>query len=374
MKFLFVCAGTAGHINPALAIAGKLREVYPDARFLFVGAGREMENRLIPAEGYELKNIKITGFARGFSGKNIKYNISTVKKVISSKKEAWDIIDSFKPDVVIGTGGYVCYPVIKAAAKRGIPTFLHESNVVPGLANKMLSGIVDNVMVAFPNVEDKYKKPEKVIVTGTPVRGDFLPVTKDEARRKLGISDNKPLVVSFWGSLGADEMNRMMADFIRLNSKSGEMHHIHATGNGHNGVARMNERLSERGLYGLPEWEDIRPYIDDMGIVMTAADLVLCRAGASTLAELTNVGRAAVLVPSPNVTNHQQEKNAREIENIGGAVVLTEAECSGEMLYNTVLGLIRDPDRIARMEKALKKIGQPEAREKILQVILSHIN
>lgn len=374
MRFLLVCAGTAGHINPALAIAGKLRSIYPDAEFLFVGAGREMEKRLIPAEGYLLKNLRITGFARGLSGKKIAYNIKTVSNLMSSMGEARAIVEEFKPNAVIGTGGYVCYPVITAASKMGIPTFLHESNAVPGMANKVLSGIVDRVMVSFPNTESRYKRPDRVVVTGTPVRGDFLPITRAEARRKLHIADNKPLVVSFWGSLGADDMNRMMADFISLNSKSGEVHHIHATGNGKEGVARMTERLSERGLYGLPSWEDLRPYIDNMGTVMTAADVVLCRAGASTIAELTGVGRASILVPSPNVTNNHQEKNAREVENVGGALVLTEAECSGELLYNSVLGLIRDPERIARMEKASKEMGQPEACEKIAKVIQSYIN
>lgn len=374
MRFLLVCAGTAGHINPALAIAGKLRELYPDAEFLFVGAGREMEKRLIPSEGYKLKNLRITGFARGLSGKKIAYNIKTVKHLMSSMHEAKEIVEEFKPNAVIGTGGYVCYPVIKAAAKMGIPTFIHESNASPGMANKVLSGVVDKVMVSFPNTESRYKKPDRVVVTGTPVRGDFLPITKAEARRRLHIADNKPLVVSFWGSLGAEDMNRMMADFIRLNSKSGEVHHIHATGNGKEGVARMTEGLSERGLYGLPSWEDLRPYIDNMGTVMTAADVVLCRAGGSTIAELTGVGRASILVPSPNVANNEQEKNAREVENAGGAVVLTEAECSGELLYNSVLGLVRDPERIARMEKASKEMGQPEAREKIVKVIQSYIN
>ncbi len=374
MRFLFACAGTAGHINPALAIAGKLRELYPDGEFLFVGAGREMEKRLIPAEGYRLVNLTITGFARGLSGEKIAHNIKTVNNLVIASKEAKKIIDYFHPDAVIGTGGYVCYPIITAAAKRKIPTFLHESNAIPGLANKLLSGVVDVMMVSFPGTEDRYKNPDKVVVTGTPVRGDFIPMSKEQARKKLGIIDNKPLVVSFWGSLGADNMNRMMADFISLNSKSGEMHHIHATGRGRDGLERMKEMLGERGLYGLPQWEDIRPYIDNMGTVMTAADVVLCRAGASTIAELTGLGRACVLVPSPNVTNNHQEKNAREVEKAGGAVVLTENAISGEVLYNTVLGLIRDPGRIKRMERACKEMGQPEACEKIVKVILSHIN
>lgn len=373
MKFLFVCGGTAGHINPALAIAGRLRELLPDAQFLFVGTGREMENRLIPAENFPLRNITITGFARGVSPKDIKHNLNTLHNLAVSKKESEGILDEFKPDVVTGTGGYVCYPVLKCAAKRGIPTVMHESNAVPGLTTKMLSGIVDKVLVAFEGVSGNYKKPERVVFTGTPVRGQFEAVTREEAKRRLGIV-GKPLVVSFWGSLGADLMNGKMADFIKINAKSGELWHIHATGGGKEGVTCMVERLTERGLYGLPEWVDLRPYINDMGIVMSAADVVLCRAGASTLAELTSIGRAAVLVPSPNVTNNHQEKNARQLEKVGAASVFTEPECSGESLYNAVLSIIRDKDRLARMENASRKAGVPDALGRITDIILSMIN
>jgi UDP-N-acetylglucosamine--N-acetylmuramyl-(pentapeptide) pyrophosphoryl-undecaprenol N-acetylglucosamine transferase len=345
----------------------------PDSEFLFVGTGREMENRLIPAEGYEIKNIKMSGFARGVKPKDFKHNLTTIHNLAESRKDSERIIDEFKPDAVIGTGGYVCYPVLKCAAKHGIPTFMHESNAIPGLTTKMLSGVVDKVMVAFPEVSSYYKKPENVVVTGTPVRGDFLPISRKEAKSRLGVS-GKPLVVSFWGSLGADGMNHKMADFIRLNSKSGAMWHIHATGNGENGVSRMIERLSECGVYGLPEWEDLRPYIDNMGLVMTAADIVICRAGASTLAEITKVGRASILVPSPNVTNNHQEKNARHLEKEGGAIVVTEDNSSGEQLYNTVIGLLREPNRLAQLEKNAAKLGEPEATKKIVDVILSNIN
>lgn len=368
MKFLLACAGTAGHINPALAIANRLRELWPDAQFMFVGSGRDLEKQLIPGAGYTLRNITITGFYRGIKPRDIKHNLGTLKNLHVSKRECREILDSFQPDIAIGTGGYVCYPILKAAAKRRIPTVIHESNAVPGLTTKMLSGTVDRVLAAFPSVRNHCKKPDRVVITGTPVRGDFLRLTREEAKRRLGLG-GKPVVVSFWGSLGADNMNSKMADFIRLNARSGQMHHIHATGSGEAGLARMRERLSALGVYGLPDWEDLRPYIDNMGTLMAAADLVLCRAGASTLAEITALGRASVLVPSPNVTNDQQTKNARELERVGGAVVVVEESCTGEQLYNTAVSLLRDRDRLAAIEKEARALGVTDAADRIVRVI-----
>lgn len=368
MRLLLACAGTAGHINPALAIANKLREETPDAEFLFVGSGRDLERRLIPGAGYTLRNITITGFARGLRPRDIKHNLGTLKNLSVSGRECREILDEFRPDIVVGTGGYVCYPVIKAAAKRRIPTVIHESNAVPGLTTKMLSGTVDRVLAAFPSVKSHCRRPDRVVLTGTPVRGEFLGLTREEAKRKLG-AVGKPVVVSFWGSLGADGMNAKMADFIRLNAGSGLMVHIHATGNGENGLHRMESRLDTLGVHSLPLWEDLRPYIDDMGLLMAAADLILCRAGASTLAEVTALGRATVLVPSPNVTNDQQTKNARELERVGGAVVMTEDECTGERLYNTAAGLLQDRDRLSDMEKKARSMGVTDATDRIAAVV-----
>ena len=369
MRFLFACGGTAGHINPALAVASKLRETVPDARFLFVGSGREMERRLIPAAGFELRNITVTGFRRGFSPRDLRFNLSTVNHLRQARRQCRELIREFSPDVAVGTGGYVCYPVLKEAAKRGIPTAMHESNAVPGLTTRMLSGIVDRMLVAFPEVGRMYKKPERVAVTGTPIRDDFLHFSRQEAKRRLGL-DAKPLAVSFWGSLGADNMNSKMAEFIRLNARSGAMHHIHATGNGDAGMARMVERLGSMGVYGLPDWEELRPYIDNMGTLMAAADVILCRAGASTLAELTALGRGAILVPSPNVTNNHQEKNARALERSGGALVFTEDACTGEQLYNAAVSLLRDRDRLTAMENASRAVGVTDSCARIAGEIL----
>lgn len=373
MRFLFACGGTAGHVNPAIAIADELKKSIPGAEFLFVGAGRDIENRIIPEAGYKVKNITISGFSRSLSVNGLKKNIKMLRSLSLSRKQSEEIISTFRPDAVIGTGGYVCYPVLKAAARRGIPTIMHESNAVPGLTAKLLSGIVDKMLVAFPSMEKQYKKPEKVIYVGTPVRGAFSELTKEKAKAALGIT-NRNLVVSFWGSLGASMMNDMMADFIVLNSKSRAFSHIHATGGGEEGKAKMMKRLYDRGLEKPSKDTDIRPYINDMGTVMTAADVILCRSGASTLAELAFLGRASVLVPSPYVTNNHQEKNARAVERAGAAVVLTEEECTGEKLYETVNKLLLDGEKILDMEKASSELGVKDASIKIRDLILDLVH
>ena len=367
-RFMLVCAGTAGHINPALAIAGKLREKLPDSEFLFVGAGREMEKRLIPAEGYALENLTMTGFSRSFSAAGLKSNLQMLENLVSSSRQAGKLIDTFRPDAVIGTGGYVCYPVMKQAVKRGLPTCLHESNAVPGLAMKMLSGAVDIVMTAFPGTEESYKRPERVVFTGTPVRGGFGKLSRAEARAALGVGEKEKLVVSFWGSLGAEKMNGYTADFIAENGRARAFRHIHSTGGGQAGLDRMKKTLEEKG--GVPENCDLRAYILNMDLVMTAADLVLSRSGASTIAELAYLGMPSVLVPSPNVTNDHQTKNARAMEKAGGAVLLPESDCTGEKLFQLVSRLVSDDETLGRMRRGAASLGGGESADKIAGLIL----
>ena len=259
---------------------------------------------------------------------------------------------------------------MKAAAKMGIPTAVHESNMVPGLTTEMLEPFADRIMVGFESCRRHYKHPDKVLVTGTPVRGDFFALTKEEAKRKLGVDDGRPLIVSFWGSLGASGMNRQMADFLALEAAKEPFHHIH--GAGKSGYPQIMALLKEKGveLERHPSLQ-VREYIYDMAPVMRAADLVICRAGASTISELTALGVPALIVPSPYVTNNHQEKNARALEEAGGAAVLLEKDSSGQALFQAVCGILHDGARRAGMEKAMASLGIRDATERIYQVILN---
>jgi len=368
MNFLFACGGTAGHINPALSIAEELQKRTEDAKILFVGAGRDMEKKLIPNAGYELVNIKMSGIKRGFSPKDLRHNVKTLKNLILAGGKAERIIKKFAPDAVIGTGGYICYPVLKKAAKMNIPTVIHESNAIPGLTTKMLSSTVDKVLTAFPGLENEYKRPGSVVFTGTPVRGGFESIAEDI---KTQDSSKKPLVLSFWGSLGAGRMNEIITEFIRLNINNESFDHIHAVGRDCN-VTEIKNKLAEMITPDvLPDNITVTEYIDDMHTVMSKADLILCRAGGSTLAELTSMGKPAVLIPSPYVSNDEQIKNARQLQKAGGAVIIEEKNCTAEILFNTVTEILNDKDRLERMASAQLSIGVPGATKKIAELILS---
>ena len=370
MNFLFACGGTAGHINPAIAVAGRLKELLPESNFLFVGAKGKMEEDLVPRAGYEIELIEITNIQRSLSPAGIKHNMKTALNVVKSLGASKRIIREFKPDVVIGTGGYVCFPVLKVAQLMGIPTVLHESNAVPGLTTKMLAGSVDVMMVGFEESAAAYKNTEKVTVTGTPVRGDFRTYSKEKAKEELGINPKEKLIVSVWGSLGATRMNEIMADFIADTYKDSDFNMIHAAGRERYDV--MMERLNSLCPAGYSrQGYDVRPYIYDMSRVMAAADLVVCRAGASTLAELSLMGKPCVLVPSPNVTNNHQEKNARVLENAGGAIVLVESGLTSQQFTKTVTELIADDERLNTMAEAMKQAAPADATERITDVVLS---
>lgn len=372
MNFILTCGGTAGHINPALAVAGRLRELMPDCGILFIGAEGKMEMELVPREGYDILPLKITNISRGKSLAAIKHNIETLKNVLVSTKDAKKIIRDFKPDAVIGTGGYVCYPVLKAASDLNIPTAIHESNAVPGLTTKLLSGHVDRVMVGFEESKNAYGAVGSVTVTGTPVRGEFGGISKEAAKAELGLDPNKPLVLSVWGSLGAEHMNQIISEMLPLMLGQREFSLIHSAGKRY--YSQLMERLNEPDRLLKNSSTDIREYIYDMPRVMAAADLILCRAGASTISELTFLGKPTVFVPSPNVTNNHQEKNARVLESAGGAKVLLEGEFDAQGLLDTVKALLNDPDALDEMSRAMSSLAVRDATDKICGVILDMIN
>ena len=368
MRFVFTCGGTAGHINPALAVAGRLRELLPDSEFLFLGAEGKMEMQLVPMAGYDIKPLKITNISRGKSVKALMHNIQTVKNVAGATRETKKILKDFRPDVVIGTGGYMCYPVLMAASKMHIPTAVHESNAVPGLTTKMLSGHVDKIMVGFEESRQYYKNPERVEVTGTPVRGEFSCYTKDSAKAQLGLPVDKPLVVSVWGSLGAGHMNKIVTEMIPKLRGQDDFRLIHSAGSMYykDVCEKLSETAPDHGEYGV----DVKEYIYDMPRVMAAADLIMCRAGASTLAELTYMGKPVIIVPSPNVTNNHQEKNARVLERAGGAKVLLEGKFDADSLLEELKALLADKEKLGSMSKAMRSLAVPDATEKICGIIL----
>ena len=372
MRFLFTCGGTAGHINPALGIAGRIKELMPESEILFVGAEGNMEADLVPREGFCIKTVRITNLRRSIDLKGIKHNLNTLKNVLSSQREAKNIIRDFRPDVAIGTGGYVCYPVLRAAAKLKVPTVIHESNVVPGLTTKMLAGIVDKICVGFKDTAVHYKKPEKVVVTGTPVRSGFIQMDKQQAKAEMGLHKDSQLVVSVWGSLGADYMNEVMVDFVSRICRDPRFALIHSAGR--RGYKKIKEKLKISGHENCEAFGvDIREYIYDMPRVMAAADLVICRSGASTLSELSILGKPAVLVPSPNVTGNHQEINARKLEAAGAARVITENQITPDVLFGIVSELLSKPAKLSEMSEKMKELSISDSTNKIIAILLELI-
>ena len=371
MRFLFACGGTAGHINPAVGVAGRIRELMPDSEILFIGAEGKMETELVPREGYEIRTIPISNLNHSLSGAAVAHNIRAVEEVIRAVPACKRIIREFKPDAVLGTGGYVCYPVLHAAARLRIPNLVHESNALPGLTTKMLEGDVDRIMVGFEEARANYKHPDKVVVTGTPVRLGFLRTDRERARWELGLGPKDRLVVSVWGSLGATDMNRTVASMIALAMPDRPFRLIHSAGK--RGYAGMTAFM--RDELRLSGWDEagfeVMDYLYDMPQLMSAADLVMCRSGASTLAELEAMGKPALLIPSPNVVHNHQESNARVLEQAGGARVLLERDATPERMLSELRDLLSDDQRLASMGEKMRSMTVDEPTDKITSLVLS---
>lgn len=368
MNVIFTCGGTGGHINPAIAVARMLRERRPEAKILFVGAADGMERNLVPREGFQLETLKISNLQRRLTPAGVWHNLVTSCHIAGSLQKAKKIIRQFEPDVIVGTGGYASYPALREGIRLKVPTAIHESNAVPGLATKLVADKVDRIMVSFEESRNLYSRPERVVVTGTPVREDFLYQKKSEARKALGL-DDRPLVISYWGSLGAREMNKKIARFIQLECQQEPFQHIHATGSF--GWRWMPDLIRQMGidLQKHPAVQ-LREYIYDMPMLMAAADLIICRAGASTISEVAASATPCIMVPSPNVTDNHQEKNARVLEARGAAMVLREEECDGDRLFEMVQTLLADPEKMASMRHALHQMAVVDAAERIYSTIL----
>ena len=367
MNLIFTCGGTAGHINPAIAVAKMMKERYPDCNILFIGATGHMEEKLVPQAGFELKCLPGSGLSRRLNFAGIKKNLYAVKCVLDAVKACKRTFREFKPDAVIGTGGYASFPALYAAQSMGIPTCVHEANAVPGVTTKMAANKANRVLVAFEESVQYYKNPEKVEVVGMPVRKEFIYTTREAARKELGLEGL--VVVSAFGSQGAKVMNETMADMMPLEQKDNfPFHHIHATGSF--GKEWMPERVKTNGVdYETCPALDIREYIYNMPTVMAAADVLIGRAGSATCNEIAACGTPCILVPSPNVTNNHQEKNARVLEAGGGAVVVLEKDCTPQGMYDLVMGLLKDENRRAEMSRSLHAMARLDCTERMCDII-----
>ena len=369
MRVIFTCGGTAGHINPAISVANLLRTRKPDTEILFVGAEDGMENKLVPKEGYRLETLKISNYQRKLTPKGIAHNVKTVFHLRGSLRKADRILRDFRPDVVVGTGGYASYPILKMGAKRGIPTAVHEANAMPGLTTRMVADRADRILVCFDESRQYYKNPDRVQVVGMPVREEFLYTKRADARARLGLGE-EPLIVSAWGSLGAREMNKLIADFFRLEIEAGTpWRHVHATGS--YGWRWMPDYVKERGVDLESHRQiDMREYIYNMPDLMAAADLIITRAGASSLSEIQAAGTPCIIIPSPNVTDNHQEKNARVLERRGAAKVILEPGLDAETLFSAARDLLNDPAARSAMTAALHEMAVVDSAERIYQTIL----
>ena len=368
MNVIFTCGGTGGHINPAIAVANSFREHHPDANILFIGAKGHMEEQLVPKAGFELKCLEVSGMRRGKSLSSMVKNLKTVVDTAKAVSQCKKLIKEFKPDVIMGTGGYACFPALMAGVQMKIPTCVHESNAMPGLTTRMLAGKVDKVLICFPESVKRYKSTHNIETVGMPIRREFVYTDKAGARKELGLGDG-PVVVSAFGSLGARKMNEAVCELLKLEKEAGyPFHHIHATGK--YGWEWMPEKVKSMGVDFENEPSiDMREYIYNMPTVMAAADVIISRAGASSCNEIAASGTPCILIPSPNVTDNHQEKNARVLEGHGGAVVLLEKDCTARRLMQEVRDILENGERAQTMATALKENVILDSADRICNIM-----
>ena len=354
--------GTAGHINPAISIAKKILSQEPDSSIVFAGTPTGMENRLVAKAGFEIEHVKVMGFKRKLGPKELIHNAKAAWYAVASVGAAKKLIRDFKPDIVIGTGGYVSWPLLKAAAKMGIPTLIHEQNAVPGVTTRKLSAYVDRVMISFENTAQYLKYPERAVCCGNPVDPAVLTGSRDEARRALGV--DRPFILSFGGSLGARPVNEAVYELMKNYSSKNPVRHSHAFGV--SSFGQWKEKAEEDGLWGA-DGLILSDYIYDMPLQMAAADLVICRAGAITLSELAILKKPAILIPSPYVTDDHQYKNAKVFSDKGAAVLIREKDLTPGVLEKEVSRILSDEALRESMSRAMGELAKPGAQDMIYE-------
>lgn len=366
MRAIIAAAGTGGHINPGLAIANKIMEKEKDSSIIFIGTNRGLETDLVPRSGYSLKTINAHGLERKITIQNIKNLFETYKSI----KEAKEIIKEFKPDILIGTGGYICVPTVIASKKLGIPVILHESNAFPGIAVKLFKNKADKILVGFKDAKERLDNKENVIVTGNPIKIkkiDYTESQKEKIKTDLGLALDKPVVLVFGGSQGAQSINRSFIEII-VNKKNKNYQIMWAAGPEQ--YEKIKEKLNEINIdINNIENAKIVPYIYNMEEVMNISDLVVCRSGAMTITEVSVVGKPAIFIPFPFATENHQEYNARVLEKVGAAKIILDKDINSELLGNTINKIIKNKKSLEEMGKNAEKVAIPNVEENIYKEI-----
>lgn len=363
MKAIIAAAGTGGHINPALAIANKIKQEEPNSEIIFVGTDRGLENDLIPRAGYDLKRIEAYGFNRKISLDNVKKMYKTFKSIGQAKK----IIQDFKPDIMIGTGGYICLPVALAASKLKVPIVLHESNAFPGVAIKILSKKASAILVGFEDAKKRIKNTENVVVVGNPSKVKKIAFTnsqKEKILKEIGLTDiEKPIVLVFGGSQGAQKINESFINIIskKINEK---YQIIWATGPNQYEIIKAKLQSLNINIDNISNVK-ILPYIYNMEEVMNCVDLVVSRSGAMTITEISIVGKPSIFIPFPYATENHQEYNAKVLEKVGAAKIILDADLDFNILNSTINEIISDEEKMCRMSENAHAVEIKNVEDKI---------
>lgn len=370
MKVIIAAAGTGGHINPGIAIANEIKHKEPNSEIIFIGTTHGLEKDLVPRSGYELKTIESYGISRSFTIKNIK----RLLKTIGSIREAKKIIKEFKPDIIIGTGGYICISVCLAAQKLKLPYIIHESNVLPGVATKLLAKKSEKILIGFKEAKERLPKEVNAVLTGTPTKVKALNLSKeeqDEEKCKLEMSPNKPLVLIFGGSQGAESLNNSIIEIIK-NKQNKNYQIMWATGPDKYEEVKNILKQSKMNIDNIEDAK-ILPYIYDMEKIMNIADLIVCRSGAMTVTEIEKIGKPAIFVPFPYAAENHQEYNARALEKAKAAKVILNKDLNSKILNNEIENLTKDYKTLQQMGANAKRLSIDNVEEKIYTEIASCI-
>lgn len=352
--------GTGGHIYPAIAIADKIRRKHPEAEILFVGTKRGMEKDLVPKHGYDIEFIEVTGFNR----KNLLKNFKTIQTLLKGIAQSKEIIDRFRPDLVIGTGGYVCGPMVRAAHKKGIKTYIHEQNAFPGLTNKMLEKHADKIFISFEESAGYFKNKTKLVLSGNPIRKEFLVCHLKNNREKLGLSQTDFMVLCVFGSQGSETLNKAILSTLARIPEDPQIRFYFVTGKAH--YQKVLDTLSAMGISDHAHIK-IMDYLENMPEYLSAADLVVSRAGALAVSEINACGKAAILIPSPYVADNHQFYNAKVGVDAGAAIMIEEKDLNQMQLFDAIMRLKNNREFLNRMSQKSEGLGKLDSVEVIYE-------